>query len=128
MNTSTLYAILLGTSIVACSGNTSSELDPPAMASLDELRTHIAAMIEPPSCSSTAECRAMAFGAKPCGGPWTYLVYSVTRTDTATLAEWVQRYNAREADLNRKEGRLSDCMLVAEPQPVCVQGQCVARP
>ena len=35
-------------------------------------------------CDDAFECKFIAFGSKPCGGPWSYLVYS-TSIDTEEL-------------------------------------------
>ena len=40
-----------------------------------------------------ATCRALGLGAKPCGGPWRYVIYSTARTDSAALVEKVERRN-----------------------------------
>jgi hypothetical protein len=92
---------------------------PPAdqAASMDSLRAVVQGLVSEPTCDDVAQCRAMAFGAKPCGGPWSYLVYSVT----ASAA-----YNAREAEVNRQEGRVSDCRMVTAPAVECRDGTCVA--
>ena len=37
------------------------------------------------ACKSDADCRAIAFGDKPCGGPWSYKIYSVTSVDTVEV-------------------------------------------
>jgi hypothetical protein len=94
-------------------------------ASLDVLRAEARAQVGDPTCTMTAQCRTIPFGAKPCGGPWSYLVYSVATTDSAQLAGAVDRYTAREHDLNRLEQRVSDCGLVTEPDVMCADGQCV---
>jgi hypothetical protein len=69
-------------------------------------------------------CRSIALGAKPCGGPWQYLVYSTAQTDSVLLVEKVAEYNAREADINARHGSISDCMLVVEPPLGLRDGQC----
>jgi hypothetical protein len=38
-------------------------------ASLDSLRAVIQSLVSEPTCDDGAQCRAMAFGAKPCGAP-----------------------------------------------------------
>ena len=102
--------------------------DPASQAapSLDSLRTAVHRLVAEPVCESVQDCRAIAFGAKPCGGPWSYLVYSVRATDSARLAQMVARYNEREEELNREEGRMSDCAFVTEPELVCREGLCAA--
>lgn len=95
--------------------------------SLAQLRALVAEVVGDSACTRDAECRTMAFGSKPCGGPWSYLVYSTATTDSARLGEFVQRYNAYEDSLNRAESRFSDCMLVQRPVLVCQRGLCTEK-
>lgn len=78
-----------------------------------------------PRCSKSSECAAVAFGSKPCGGPWTYLVYSRMSVDEDALLEIVKEYNQFNRDVNERHGLISDCMLVTEPRLDCVNGVCV---
>jgi hypothetical protein len=94
----------------------------------DSLRAVIEAARGEPGCTAEGQCRAIAFGAKPCGGPWSYLVYSTATADTLRLAEAVAAYNRREADLNREQNRSSDCLFVSPPQVACAGGFCRTVP
>jgi hypothetical protein len=85
-----------------------------------------AALAKDVPCSSSSVCRTIAFGAKACGGPQRYLIYSTAATDSARLAREVARYNDAERKRNREEGRMSDCMMVVRPQVSCISGQCRA--
>jgi hypothetical protein len=53
---------------------------------LDAMRESIAGQVGDAPCSSPTVCRTLAMGAKPCGGPREYLVYSVSFSDSARLA------------------------------------------
>jgi hypothetical protein len=66
----------------------------------------------------------MPVGAKPCGGPWSYLVYSMATSDSVQLAAAVQEYTAYQADLNRKLGLVSDCQFLSAPTVDCMAGVC----
>jgi len=92
---------------------------------LRRMRAQIEALVGEARCESEADCRYIGLGAKPCGGPWEYLVYSVAQTDSARLAERVAAYNQFEAEMNQKYGYVSDCSLPLEPQVGCVEGRCV---
>lgn len=92
---------------------------------LPELRAEVMRLIGDGACADVGQCRAIAFGAKPCGGPWQYLAYSTAITDSTALAAAVGRYNAKEAAINRAEGRVSDCSLVSPPKLVRENGRCV---
>lgn len=91
-------------------------------------KADVQALIGEPSCNSVAQCRAAPLGAKPCGGPWSYAVYSTVTTDSSALAAAISRYNAHENELNRREGRVSDCRFVAPPRLDCADGRCVGTP
>ncbi len=95
---------------------------------LAELGIEVRALIADSGCWSIAQCRALPLGAKPCGGPWSYAVYSTEATDSSALAAAVGRYNAHENELNRREGRVSDCQFVSPPLLECVDGHCVGTP
>ena len=86
---------------------------------LDSLRATVLQLIGEPMATSVAQCRLTAFGAKPCGGPWAYLVYSTDVTDSTELVRAVAAYTSRESQLNQELGRASDCQLVT-PVPVPV--------
>lgn len=91
-----------------------------------EATADAAALAKDSPCSSSSVCRTIAFGAKACGGPQRYLIYSTAATDSARLAREVARYNDGERKRNREEGRMSDCMMVVRPQVSCISGQCRA--
>jgi hypothetical protein len=98
---------------------------PPGETPVEDLRRDITSAQGEPTCSSADQCRTVAFGAKPCGGPRSYLIYSTAAADTARLATLVAEYNRLEAEANAREGRVSDCMFVAQPTVACVSGRCV---
>ena len=95
---------------------------------LESLANKINDIIGDASCNDSTDCRAIDFGSKPCGGPWSYLVYSVIDTDTIPLAVDVDLYNSMEVNYNEKWGINSDCMVVPPPSRlVCEDGHCAAE-
>ena len=54
-------------------------------------------------CNDSTECKYIALGSKPCGGPWSYLVFS-TSINVELLKEKVAIYNQNEAAFNLKWG------------------------
>lgn len=75
-------------------------------------------------CSAAVGCSSIAFGVKPCGGPWEYLVYS-NNVNTTQLQQMVAEYNALNLEYNTLNGIFSDCMYVSKPANVgCVNGAC----
>jgi hypothetical protein len=114
--------------VTACAGGQSSSV--PAQSSsqdLDSLRVAIQQTIGE-AAETPDSCRLIAFGSKPCGGPWQYLPYSIEATDSVTLAHLVDEYNSAEAKLNREQGRTSDCSVVQRPDLVLEEGHCSMRP
>ena len=96
----------------------------PEQESLDSLRSRILELIGEPVVSDISQCRLIAFGAKPCGGPRAYLVYSMEATDSTELARAVAMYTSEDARLNQELGRASDCRLVMPPQITFAAGRC----
>ena len=90
------------------------------------LKAQIESLAANSACNDSSDCRYIAFGSKPCGGPWSYLVYS-TSIDTTDLENMVGQYNQLEALFNAKWGIASDCAVVTEPVDViCENNICVA--
>ncbi len=125
-------SILLG-AILACSktpeealaqGETEPTLREDS-ARLVEMKKEIEAFMGEPRCSQASECAAVGFGSKPCGGHWTYLVYSKTSTDEDALSGRINEYNEYNKVMNERHGLVSDCMLVTEPRIDCVNSLCV---
>jgi hypothetical protein len=96
---------------------------------LTELRNHknyILSLVENASCSENSQCEFIALGSKPCGGPWSYIVYPST-IDTKLLLEQVVIYNLKEQQYNQKWNVISDCMFVMPPKRAdCINNKCVA--
>ena len=91
---------------------------------LDSLRATVMRLIGEPVATGIEQCRLTSFGAKPCGGPWTYLVYSIDVTDSTELARAVAAYTSRETRLNQELGRASDCQMVTPPRITFAAGRC----
>ncbi|WP_306391121.1 hypothetical protein [Telluria beijingensis] len=76
------------------------------------------------SCDSSAQCRTLPVGARPCGGPDFYLPWSSPHPDEARLLALAQRSRSeRQAEAGRS-GELSTCQHRPDPGAVCVAGRC----
>lgn len=95
-------------------------------ATLDAKREAIMELIGDPVCADVNDCRVIGFGAKPCGGVWSYLIYSAPVTDSTILANEVQEYNALDDEFNRKYGIFSTCDITPVPAVDCIADRCVA--
>lgn len=93
---------------------------------LNEMKLTIQNLADTSVCSEEFECRSLALGSKPCGGPWSYLVYS-TSIDTLKLTKLVAAYNQFEKTMNTECGLMSDCAMVMPPQQLqCKNNTCIA--
>lgn len=90
------------------------------------LKTEIETLVNTSICSDSVSCKFIAFGSKPCGGPWSYLIYS-TSIDTNKLENLVKEYNQNEKDFNTKWSISSDCAFTSPPTGVeCENNICIA--
>ena len=96
-------------------------------ARLQELRTLIEKEIGTPSASESKQCKLIAFGSKPCGGLWSYLVYSTATTNEVRLKQLVNEYSQLEQKLNIERRLISDCEFVSEPRVAFVGGVCAIK-
>ena len=92
--------------------------------SLDSLRAAVLELIGEPTAASMAQCRLIGFGAKPCGGPSSYLLYSMETTDSTSLARAVATYNAEAGRANRESGGISNCRVETPPGLAFASGRC----
>ncbi len=125
ISSSVAVCITMAGVLAACGPKTSDTSRPTAESqSLDSLRATVMRLIGEPAATSIAQCRLTAFGAKPCGGPRAYLVYSMEATDSTRLARAVATYTSEDARLNQQLGRASDCQVVTPPQITFAAGRC----
>lgn len=84
-------------------------------------------LVQDRSCADPSECASLPLGSKPCGGPWTYLVYSKPRVHEIELQAKAIQLALYEEEYNREFHRMSMCDLAIAPDLECVNGQCVGR-
>ncbi len=120
-----LKTIALVAIVFSCT-NTTETTQESEKAELTILQEEIEQLIAPGICNENANCDFIAFGSKPCGGPWSYLVYSTT-INIDLLKEKVDTYNKNETAYNIKWSIVSDCMASVPPTSVqCINGECIA--
>ena len=93
--------------------------------SLDARYKAVTDMIALPVCSTSLQCRSVAVGAKPCGGPWRYLVYSDVMVNEQELQRRTADLFAFEREYNTRNGIVSDCSVPHPATPGCVDSVCV---
>lgn len=91
---------------------------------LEEKKQEILDYIQSFSCTEASSCNAIAFGAKPCGGPREYLIFPNT-VNLTTLETMVDEYYEMDNLYNIQTDAISDCMYVMPPTTIdCVEGVC----
>jgi len=95
-------------------------------AELRQLYQDIQQMVGKAAASELAQCRKVGIGYRSCGGPDSYLVYSVLGLDEATLLQKVSRYNALSQAESERLGLMSTCQVMAEPAITLLSGVCQA--
>jgi hypothetical protein len=114
MITRTLLLLIAVVSCFICLSCSQEDEKKQEQSDLDELKYEILSLTDA-SCDTCTQCRSIAFGSKACGGPHSYLIYSMKNTDSTLLASKVAAYNKMERDFNNKWGVVSDCSLPLEP-------------
>ena len=94
---------------------------------LEQLKLEIIDFIGIPGCSDDSDCRYIGFGAKPCGGYWEYLVYSMVNVDSIALADKIDQYNEYNDSLNVRYEISSDCNFIYPPTLHCDNGVCIGN-
>lgn len=93
-------------------------------AELNLYKEKIADLAATSVCNETTECQFVGFGSKPCGGPWSFLIYT-SSIDVDQLLLWVEDYNQLEKVLNEEWGLVSDCSMSMPPNSIeCIDNTC----
>jgi hypothetical protein len=95
-------------------------------ARIQDLERRVTSIIRTDGCASGGQCATAPLGAKPCGGPRTYVVYCKATTDEAALTAALDELRRAEEARNRASGMVSDCMMVMPPETAVQGGRCVA--
>ncbi len=117
-----LSTLLLALSLGACAAPTAEPSVPAVPAA--RLQQQIDAAIGDAACSSSAQCRSLAIGARACGGPERYLAWSTQRSDAAQLDKLAQALKAQREAENARSGMASTCQFLMDPGAQCVAGRC----
>lgn len=119
-----VFFSLISISIIACSSNKVAKQDNAVEAQMSSLDKETKHLIGSASCTSASQCHSIGFGHKPCGGFYSYRIYSDKNTDVSKLESKVNQYNALSRELNKKNNLVSNCMMLIQPQLVCRDKSC----
>lgn len=122
----TLLGIILLLLLFACN-NDDTDLVVVKEQRMAEISENVEAIIANKSCNGADDCASIAWGSKPCGGPWSYLVYALGNVNVPQLEQLVSEYNQLQAEVNQLNGAVSDCAFVTKPELECLDDICVAK-
>jgi len=78
-------------------------------------------------CATSEDCTTVAVGARACGGPNGYAVYSIKSSNAQDIRLWAQLTTTLEHQYNTENSVMSICSIVIPPEPVCDETKkCVA--
>ena len=91
---------------------------------LTSLIKEIDSMIQVEKCEGLNDWSFTPIGAKPCGGPTSYLAYP--NKIEAEILPKVRQFTTMQSALNKKYKLMSDCLMVPEPTEIkCEAGKAV---
>lgn len=84
---------------------------------METLKAEILTISKSEKCTNGSDWKSVGLGVKACGGPASYIAYSV-KIDEAKFLEKVDLYNQKSTEYNKKYNLVSDCMLVMPPERI----------
>ena len=79
-------------------------------------------------CKTSTECKTEPVGARACGGPGGYIVYSKNSPYVQQVLSLANLTRTLERQYNEENSIISICSLVPPPTAVCSQNQtCIAQ-
>lgn len=91
---------------------------------LTSLMREIDAFIALEPCTNPADSKFTAIGAKPCGGPSSYIAYP-TKLEAQILPK-IEHFTRMQSAFNKKYNLMSDCAMVMPPSEIrCENGKAV---
>jgi hypothetical protein len=122
-------AVAISAVIGACQAQSPPASAPPppngASGELAAATSRVNALIGDAACDSASQCRTIGRGSKACGGPGTYAAWSTKTTDAAALQAAVRQEQQATEAVMAGSGRVSNCMVQADPGARCEQKRCV---
>ena len=83
---------------------------------LSNMVKEIEALAQSVPCTDASEWKFTAIGAKPCGGPSSYIAYPVKFE--AEILQKIKDFTEKQSAFNKKYNLISDCMLILPPSGI----------
>lgn len=115
-------ALTIGEQTMTVSGNTDQQK------TKQQWFQQIKQLVGTAAADEVGQCRVAPLGHKPCGGPASYLVYSVRDLDEPALLAAITQYTKLDQAQQQALGLVSDCAIVPKPAVALHNGVCVAIP
>lgn len=91
---------------------------------LRQLERRMDQLTEDKSCQQDNQCKVLAKGVRPCGGPEHFLPYSVLTTDETMLLHTSEQFSELRQRQHQRLGTVGTCELLLEPVASCQQQIC----
>ncbi|WP_024592230.1 MULTISPECIES: hypothetical protein [unclassified Pseudoalteromonas] len=118
-----LSILSIASSILLLSGCASTVTSNEQSKNLSDLNYDLNNMVSNNSCTASFQCKVLEVGARSCGGPSKYAVYSTLNTSQEEAEQLAQQITKQENIQNKAQG-LTDCSPVLEVQSLCINHQC----
>lgn len=119
---------LVALAVLALAGACAAGRPTPAPTGSASLLEKIHAEVGDAACEGPQDCRTIAIGAKPCGGPDGYLAWSVRHSDERRLRALVEQHAAARKEENQRSDANSTCVFETNPGAACQNARCSLRP
>lgn len=91
---------------------------------LQQEKAKIIKLVGEAKAETAKQCRLLALGQKACGGPESYLAYSITETDEKLLKQHAFKYKQLQQQMQAQSGLVSNCAVVPEARLEWSAGRC----
>jgi hypothetical protein len=112
------FALLGLGALAGCSG--SDKLEAVTLqARIDIIEAEVRTRIGPAACTSDGECRVLPMGALACGGPSSFVPYSIRATDEGALGRLSADHRALSAEQQKERAAVGPCIALPVPEAYC---------
>lgn len=108
-----------GASLAGGCGADTKVAEVAASTRIDALEIEIKTRIGPAVCTVDSDCRALPMGALPCGGPSSFLPYSIRGTDEVALKALSADHQRLSAEQLVGRATVGNCLALLEPVASC---------
>ena len=90
---------------------------------LSDLNYDLNNIVSDNSCTASFQCKVLEVGARACGGPSKYVVYSTLNNSQKHAEQLAQKITQQEQE-NNTALEFDDCSPVLEVHSLCIDNQC----